>query len=124
MASKQKPRANATSPATDSETLRGNLGDAVNELHKLIELAPDEQTEEALRRQRQIYFKLWEAVIKQEIDRTTPLYRDAIKSLKAAAKAATDASADIKKVAAAINKAVAAAKAVDKIVKLGIKFLA
>ena len=122
MATKNKPQDAVV--ASDSDTLRGSLSDAVNEIHKLIELAPDEETEELLRRQRRIYFALWEEVIKQEIDRTTPLYRDAIESLQAAESAANDAKADIRKVADAINKAAAAAKAVDKIVQVGIKYLA
>jgi hypothetical protein len=124
MAPPKKPQAVAALPAVDSDTLRGTLSDAVNELHKLIELAPDEETEEALRRQRAVYFALWEEVIRQKIDQMTPDYRDAIKSLHAATQAAAEAKADIDKVAAALKKAATAARAVDKIVKLGIKYLA
>jgi hypothetical protein len=120
---KSKPSSAGTRLPDDGETLRRYLSDVVNEIHKLIELAPDEQTEALLRRQRSDYFALWEEVIKQDIDQRTPLYRDALRSLKAAAKAARAAKADIAKVAKAINQAAAAAKTVDKIVQLGIKSL-
>lgn len=124
MPKKTQTRSGGLPAADDPTTLRQALSDVVNDIHKLIELAPDEETEELLRRQRRIYFALWEEVIKQELDRNTPLYRDALESLKAAGAAAQQAKADLAQVADAINKAVAAAKAVDKIVQLGIKYLA
>src|SRR5882672_2239328 len=109
MAPKNKRRAPAVSSATEPETLRDNLGDALTELHQLLELAPDEATEEQLRRQRRIYFALWEEVIKRKIDQTTASYREAIEGLQAATNAARDAKADIEKLAAAIKQVDAAA---------------
>ena len=119
----QKKLAKSTTVLDEAETLRRHISDTVNEIHKLIELAPDEQTEESLRRLRRAYFELWETVIKKEIDRTTPQYEKAVESLKEAQQAAAEAKKDIQKVAGAIKKAVSAAKAVDKIVNLGLKYL-
>ncbi len=122
MAPKKKSRA-AVPPPAQPEPLRENLGEALNEIHQLIELAPDEETEAKLRQQRRIYFALWEAVIKQQIDQTTPAYREALKSLQAATNAAQEAKVNIEKLAAVIKKTGAAARLVDKIVQIGIKYL-
>jgi hypothetical protein len=106
------------------ETLRGNISDTVNELNKLLRKTTDPEEEEKLRKLRRIYFALWEEVIKQEIDSKTHEFKEAIDSLKAAYDAAVEAKEDLAKIAEAINKAVAAARAVDRIVKLGIDLLA
>jgi hypothetical protein len=104
-------------------TLRSSISDAVNELNKLLLVTQDPEEESRIRRLRRIYFALWEEVIQQIIDNRTAQFKDAIEQLTAATKAAVDAQADIKKVSEAINKAVSAAKAVDKVVKLGIELL-
>ena len=106
------------------ETLRGNISDAVNELNKLLVKTTDPEEEQKIRKLRRIYFALWEEVIKQEIDSKTQEFKEAIDSLKVAHDAAVQAKKDIEKVAEAINRAVSAAKAVDRIVKLGIDLLA
>ena len=106
------------------ETLRGNISDTVNELNKLLLRTTDPEEEERLRKLRGIYFALWEEVIKQEIDKRTHEFREAIDSLKAAHDAAVQAREDLQKVAEAINRAESAAKAVDRIVRLGIDLLA
>lgn len=106
------------------ETLRGNISDTVNELNKLLLKTTDPEEEGKLRNLRRIYFALWEEVIKQEIDSKTGEFREAIDSLKVARDAAIKAKEDLEKIAEAIDKAVAAAKAVDRIVKLGIDLLA
>ena len=105
-------------------TLRTNISDAVNELNKLLRQTRDPEEESKLRRLRRFYFALWEEVIKQEIDSSTPDFKDAIEELGLAHKAALAAKEDVQKVADAINRAVSAAKAVDKVVKLGIDLLA
>lgn len=106
------------------ETLRANIGDAVNELNKLLRKTTDAEEEQRIRKLRRIYFALWEEVIEQEIDSRTPEFEQAIDSLKLARDAAVEAKEDLEKIPEAINRAVAAAKAVDKIVKLGIDLLA
>jgi hypothetical protein len=106
------------------ETLRGNISDTVNELNKLLLKTTDSEEEKELRKLRKIYFALWEEVIKQEIDNRTPEFKEAVDSLKAAHDAAVQAKEELQKIPEVINRAVAAGKAVDKIVKLGIDFLA
>lgn len=106
------------------ETLRRNISDTVNELNKLLKKTTDPEEEEKLRKLRGIYFKLWEEVIKREIDNRTQEFKEAIDSLKVARDAAVQAKEDLQKVAEAIDRAVSAAKAVDRIVKLGIDFFA
>ena len=106
------------------ETLRGTISDTVNELNKLLLKTTDPEEEKKIRQLRRIYFALWEEVIKQEIDNRTPDFKEAIDSLKVAHDAAVQAKEDLQKISEAINRAVAAAKAVDKIVKLGIDLLA
>jgi hypothetical protein len=106
------------------ETLRYGLSETLNELNKLLRITSDSDEETKLRKLRRIYFSLFEQVILQEIDKNTIEYKDALESLELAHKTIEDAKADIERVADAINKAVIAAKAVDKIVKLGIDLLA
>jgi hypothetical protein len=106
------------------ETLRGNISDTVNELNKLLRETTDPEEEQKIRKLRRIYFALWEEVIEQEIDSRTPEFKEAIDSLKIARDAAIEAKEDIQKVAEAIDQAVSAAKAVDRIVKLGIDLFA
>jgi hypothetical protein len=105
------------------ETLRGNISDTVNELNKLLRKTTNPEQEEKIRKLRRIYFTLWEEVIKQEIDSKTHEFKEAIDSLKAARDVAIEAKEDLEKIAEAIDKAVAAARAVDSIVKLGIDLL-
>lgn len=106
------------------ETLRVGISDTVNDLNKLLRRTTDTELEARLRKLRRIFFALWEEVIKQEIDNRTHEFKDAIESLTAAKTTAEEAIKDIAKTADAINKAVAAAKTVDKVVKLGIDLLA
>jgi hypothetical protein len=106
------------------ETLRVTISDTVNELNKLLRETTDAEEEQKIRKLRRIYFALWEEVIEQEIDSRTPEFKEAIDSLKIARDAAIEAKEDIQKVAEAIDRAVSAAKAVDRIVKLGIDLFA
>jgi hypothetical protein len=105
-------------------TLRGTLGDAINELNKLLLKTSDPEEEKKIRQLRRIYFTLFEEVIMQEINRGTQEFKEAIDSLEIARKEAVEAKKDIAKIAEAINKAIAAAKAVDRIVNVGIDLFA
>jgi len=105
-------------------TLRTCISDAVNELNKLLLTTQEPELEARIRRIRRIYFALWEEVIRQQINSLTPEFKDAIEQLDLAEKAASEAQKDVQEVAKAINAAVLAVKAVDKVVKLGIDLLA
>ena len=106
------------------ETIRSSLSDALNELNKLLLKTKDPDQRKLIRKLRRIYFMLFEEVIKQEIKSNTIEFEEAIDSLQTAKEAAEKAKKDIDKIADAINKATAAAKAIDKIVKVGIGLLA
>lgn len=106
------------------ETIRQNLVNLINELNKLLILTTDPEEEEKIRRARRVSLSLLEEVIKQEIKSNTREFREAISSLKEAQDAVETAKQDVKKISDAINRTVLAAKAVDKIVKLGINLLA
>lgn len=105
------------------ETLRKGISDTVNELNKLIRLAEDPVQETRLRQLRRIYYLLWEEVIRKEIDRNTADYQAALTSLQQAHATIEAAKRDIAKIAEAIDTAVAAAKAVNKIVDFGFDML-
>lgn len=124
MEAHNNPQEDVHLPAVDAGALSQQLSAVLDEIHLLIELAPDDQAEGLLRQQRSVYFALLEKVTQHEIDQTTPLYLEALESLKLATKAAADAKMDINKIADAINKVVDATKALDKFAQLGIKFLA
>lgn len=105
-------------------TLRSGISDTLNELNKLLLKALDPDEEARIRKLRRTYFTLLEEVINQEIDNRTPDFKDAIEALSIAEQFIVKSKSDIEEVAEAINKAVIAAKAVDKIVKIGIDALA
>ncbi len=105
------------------ETLRGKISDTVNNLNKLLRMTTDTELEARLRKLRRIYFALWEEVIEQILDNNTSEFKDAIESLTLADKTIQEAFKDIAKTTNAINKLAAAARAVDKVVKLGIDLL-
>jgi hypothetical protein len=105
-------------------TLRGTLGDAINELNKLLLKTSDPEEEKKIRKLRRIYFALFEEVIKQEIKSGTREFKEAIDALEIAREEAVEAKKDIAKIAEAIKKAVAAARAVDRIVNVGIDLFA
>jgi hypothetical protein len=105
------------------ESLRKGISDTVNELNKLLRLTSDPEQETRLRQLRRIYYLLWEEVIEKEIDKNTADYKAALDSLDLAHDTIETAKRDIKKIAEAIDKAVAAAKAVNKIVDFGFDML-
>jgi hypothetical protein len=106
------------------DTLREGLSDTVNELNKLLLVTQDPVEETRIRQLRRIYFNLWEEVILKEIDRHTAAYKEALGCLDQAHQTIETAKRDIAQVAAAIELAATAAKAVDRIVNLGFGLLA
>ena len=105
------------------DTLRGTISDAVNNLNKLLLQTLDDSQEKSIRSLRDIYFQLWQEVILQELDNSTQEFRSAIEALKATMQISADAQKDLKKVTKVIELANSAAKAVAKIVKVGIKYV-
>lgn len=104
-------------------TLRSGISDTVNVLNKLLLNTLDPEEEARIRKLRRIYFSLWEEVIKQDINNKTSEFKDAVEALSIAEQYLEKAKTDIEEVAESINKAVLAAKAVDKVIKLGIDLL-
>jgi len=100
------------------DTLRAGISDVVNTLNKLMGNSTDPDEQEQIQKVLRVLFMLWEEVIRQEIDSSTAKYKAALDALSKAEKTAQDAIKDINKVADAIETAVKAAKAVDKIVKV------
>ena len=98
-----------------------SISHAVNELNKLLLVTISEEDEHQVRKLRRIYFDLFEAVIIQEIDNKTQDFKEAMTALNSARNAAKKAKRDVEKLTGAIQKAGIAAKAVDKIVNIGIK---
>ncbi|GBC60417.1 hypothetical protein DENIS_1369 [Desulfonema ishimotonii] len=105
-------------------TLRSSISDTVNDINKLLIRTRDPEHEKRLRRLRRIYFALWEEVIRQEIASNTHEFKEAIEALEEADAAVEAAKQDMENIVKAINKSVSAAKAVDKVVKLGIDLIA
>ena len=98
------------------ETLRGNISDLVNILNKLRNNIGDPAEQEQIQKILRFLFMLWEEIIRQTLDSTTPAYKAALQSLGEAEQTATDALNGIAKTADAIKVAVKAAKAVDAVV--------
>jgi len=107
--------------STANDTVRSALSEAVDEINKLISVSTDPDQARQLHCLREIFFDLWEGAIKAEIDDAAPIYTDAITQLQQSESAAAAAQADISKIADAIQKAVSAAKAVDKVLNLGLQ---
>ncbi len=105
------------------KTLRRSIVDAINELNKLLSLTKDEEQKQAIYKLKRILYTLLDEVIKQDLSNNTPLFQDALESLKEATEVSKKAIKDLEKVVDAINKTALAAKAVDKVVNLGIGLL-
>lgn len=107
-----------------AETLRGNLSDTINELNKLLLLSVSEEEDKRLRQLRRVYKNLWEETILKDLQANSAELQSAIASLQEARQAAVEAVEDSQKVTGAIEKAIKAAKTVDKIVQTGMDLLA
>ncbi|MFQ2412140.1 hypothetical protein [Aeromonas hydrophila] len=99
-----------------ASTIRVGISDTVNKLNKIRNntVIPEEQIQ--LQKIINIYFYLWQQVIYDQLDSTTPAYRDAIKALKDAEEIASDTLESLKSVSEAIESAVKAAKVVGSII--------
>ena len=73
---------------------------------------------------KRILFTLLDHVVEQDLDRDSRDFQNALLVLAEAKSAAENAVQDIQQAAAAIDKAVSAAKAVDKVVQLFVRYLA
>ncbi|MGF1641789.1 MAG: hypothetical protein ACFCUO_12645 [Rhodospirillales bacterium] len=105
------------------QTLRGTIVDTINELNKLLHLTTDEGEKRKLRMLRNSYFALLDEVLEQDLDNTTDEFKAAIGMLEEAQVSIVEAKKDIAKVASAINVLNKAARAVDRVVDIGIGFV-
>jgi hypothetical protein len=101
-------------------TIRGGISDTVNTLNKLRNntTIPEEQIK--LQKLIDLYFFLWGQVIYDQIDSSTPIYKQAIKTLKEAEKAAADALAGIEQVSEVIKIAAKAAQVIGSIIGIAV----
>jgi hypothetical protein len=98
--------------------LRGGLSDLINTLNKVRNNSGDPDLQLKIQKLLRVLYAIWEEVIAQTIDATTPAYRQALTAIGRAETSAKRALADLRKTAAAIRSAVRAAKAVDRVIKL------
>ena len=73
---------------------------------------------------KRILFTLLDQVVEQDLDKNSRDYQNALRVLAEAKSAAESAVQNIEQTAAAIDKAVSAAKSVDKVVQLFVRYLA
>ena len=104
--------------------LRVGLIETINDLNNLLNNIDDAQQQRDIMRLLKVKNALLDAVVTQEIDRNSATYKKALKALIKAEKATKDGVADVQKVAKAIERASKAARAVGRVVGLGISFLA
>lgn len=104
-------------------TLRGTIIDTINEFNKLIPLTTDPDEKTKLRQLRRFYFNLLDEVVEQELDSNTDEFKEAISMLQDAQATIAEAKKDIAKVAEVINLLHKGARAVDRVVKIGIGFV-
>jgi len=100
-----------------TQTIRGNLVDAINELNKLLEVCTDENQCFEIRIKIRELFQRLDRVIIATLDSSTVEFDDAIKSLQDLTKEAKTAKTKLDKVAEVINKAAIAVGKVEKLVK-------
>jgi len=104
-------------------TLRGTIVDTINELNKLLRLTNDEGEKRKLRLLRNSYFALLDEVLRQELDSNSEEFVEAIGMLQGAQASIAEAKNDIAKIAEVINLLNKGARAVDRVVKIGIGFV-
>ncbi len=92
------------------------ISQLIDELDDLIVAATDPLQQAQLRKLRDALDAMNDQAVHQLFDATSQQFTDACTALKSATAAATIATSDLTKVAGAINTAVAAANAVDKLV--------
>ena len=101
-----------------TDTVRGNLIDAINELSKLLDVTQDPNEQFEIRiKLRELYQRLDRVVVADLSSVTTTVkFRAAIDALKALTEAAKEAQRDVAKVSKAIRKAASAVGKVEKLV--------
>ena len=104
-------------------TIRSGISDVVNVLNKVRNNTTVAQDQIDLQKIINALMILWQQVIFDQLDKTTEDYKAAIASLNDSEKSAKEALKDLQQVAGAIKDAVAAAKAVDKVINFAIKLL-
>jgi len=104
-------------------TIRSGISDVVNVLNKVRNNTTVAQDQIDLQKIINALMILWQQVIFDQLDKTTDDYKAAIASLNDAEKSAKAALQGLQKVRDAIDDAVAAAKAVDKVINFAIKLL-
>ena len=98
-----------------SNTIRGELVDAINELRQLLFVTTG--TEQMQIRQRiQELLRLLDRVIAASLDPTTKAFKDALKSLQGLTQQTKKAKQDVEKVAGTIQKAADAIAKVENLV--------
>ncbi len=102
-------------------TIRSAISDLVNILNKVRNNTTVAQHQIDLQKIINVPFILWQQVLYDQLDKNAADYKAAIRSLKDAERLAKASLKDLEKVADAIDAATDAAKAVDKVVKFGIK---
>lgn len=100
-----------------SNTIRGNLVDALNEMTKLLEVCENRDQCFEIRIKIRELFQSLDRVIAASLDSTTPDFDDAIKALQSLTNEATEAKRKLDKVAVVINKAATAIGKVEKLVR-------
>lgn len=104
-------------------TLRGTIVDTINELNKLLRLTNDEGEKRKLRLLRNFYFNLLTEVLRDDLDSNTDEFKEAIRQLQGAQSSIAEAKNDIAKVAEVINLLNKGARAIDRVVGIGIGFI-
>lgn len=101
----------------ETETIRVNLVNAINEMNKLLEVCNDENQKFEIRIKIRELFQRLDRVIVATLDSGTPEFAEAIESLKSLTAKAIEAKQSLDKVAETINKAAEAIGKVEKLVK-------
>ena len=105
------------------DTLRGNLVDLVNTLVKLRLNCTDVVERRKLRQTIKMLRTVLDEVLEEELDRNDADYLVALGELQSAVKTADSALKEVRRTSEAIEEAVRAVKAVDKIVEFFSPFL-
>lgn len=107
-----------------TKTLRGGISDLVNDLVKIANNTTNASQQTELQKLINALMILWQQVIFDQLNTTTPDYLSAINAIGVAKESATEAKKDLDKVVDTITKATQAAKAVDKVINFAVKLLA
>ncbi|MEM7253646.1 MAG: hypothetical protein AAF493_19690 [Pseudomonadota bacterium] len=107
----------------DIQNLRVGIVETINDLNKMVNASKSAKQQLEILKLLKVKNALLDAVVSQELKKSTPQYKRALRELVKAEKATKDAVKDIKKIANGIKRAQSAARAVGRVVGLGISFL-